>query len=185
MTWAWVARNVSSELKTSTKNAGSRSATVSRRRTAKSFQTSRRSFAARSEPRVLPGRRAVRALPRPAQRARQSGRRCPSVFPAGGRNPHSVPVASARAGAKRPSGLQGLEGLAVVLGLAEGALELARRGLGQAPGLDEHDVERWDPDGVADPVDDGVAERARFGRPWSRRRPRCPPCPGGPRCRRR
>src|SRR6516164_7464989 len=159
MTWAWVARNVSSELKTSTKKAGSRSATVRSSRTAKSRHPGRRrddvDGAAGSG--VGSGRGSAGTAVR-SRSTTGAGLDIRTFWP--------VRVSAAdRARVRRRGratgaapGSGGGERVVEVLGAAAGPLQLARRRLREGAGPDEDHLERRHADRVADPVDDGVVE---------------------------
>ena len=132
--------------------------------------------------------------PRPARGRVQSGRRCPSVFPAGGRDgdPDSLPGPGGRRRrgrapeARRPAGARvrrryrPCRASPWYWALQSERWSLPDDVLGRLPGRTSTTSSGRDPDRVADPVDDRVAERGSGRRPWSRPRRRCPPCPGGP-----
>src|SRR5215210_1156618 len=137
MTSACVARNVSSELKTSTKNAGSRRATVSSSSTPKRRSVERR--------------RAARSEATEATSGGGAGTGATSVFIR-----EVAPVVLRRDPSffqfSTPSRTQarsdGCELVAQVPAAAQRPLRLARRRLGQRAGADEHDVDGRHTDGV-------------------------------------
>src|ERR687898_87069 len=150
MTSAWVARKVSSELNTSTTNAGVRSATVRRSSTPKRRRADRRCVTRWSGSARGASRRGGATGATSVLISRCSGSSCRRA-----RHCASFRVAPRRGGSDRA------QLVAQVAAAAQVPLRLARRGLGQRPGSDEHDVLGGYPHRIGDARGDGGADGGR------------------------